>query len=105
LTLEKDLSNTFSSFNKFSFEQKGTSLRKVYSEAYASAYHERLAGQVEQQMRVAIKMLGDFWLTCWTDAGEPDLDDLLILELGNELIDEKLLSAKKPKLVVRECGD
>ncbi len=105
LTLEKDLSNTFSSFNKFSFEQKGTSLRKVYSEAYASAYHERLAGQVEQQMRVAIKMLGDFWLTCWIDAGKPNLVDLLIVQLEEASIEERLPSAKKSKLIVRECGD
>lgn len=96
---------THPSLNKFSFEQKGASFRKVYSEAYASAYHERLAGQVEQQMRVAIKMLGDFWLTCWIDAGEPDLDDLLTVKLEKTSIEEKLTSNKKHRLPVRTCDD
>lgn len=105
LTIEKDLSNTFAGVHKFSFEQKGTSLRKVYSEAYAAAYHKRLAGQVEQQMRAAIKMLGDFWLTCWIDAGEPSLDDLLVVGSDGTLIDENLVATKKKKLGVRECGD
>ncbi|HEX9958132.1 MAG TPA: integrase, partial [Fibrella sp.] len=35
-----------------------------------------LRGQVERQMRASIKMVGDFWYTCWVDAGQPDLKKL-----------------------------
>lgn len=105
LTLEKDLSNNFSNLKKFSFEQKGASLVKVYSKAYATAYHALLAGQVEQQMRVAIKMLGDFWLTCWIDAGKPSLDDLLLVKLPEAPWQEEPNANKKHRLPVRICGD
>jgi hypothetical protein len=105
LALEKDLSNTATSFHPFSFEQRGTSLRKVYSEAYATAYHRGLAGQVEQQMRASIKMVGDFWLTCWVDAGEPDLGDLLNVDWKKIHLQEEPASKKRRQLPVRSCGD
>jgi hypothetical protein len=103
LNLEKSLSQTFNKLAKFSFEKKRNSLKKVYAEAYATAYHKRLAGQVERQMRASIKMVGDFWLTCWIDAGKPNLDELLDLKLIETQPDE--VSSERPKLKVRECGD
>ncbi|OJW70735.1 MAG: S1/P1 Nuclease [Candidatus Amoebophilus sp. 36-38] len=102
LRLEKNLSQSFNKLNKFSFEKKGKSLRKVYSEAYATVYHELLAGQVERQMRASIKMVGDFWLTCWIDAGEPDLNELLGVNLAEESKEEPF---NQLQLQVRECGD
>ena len=77
LCLERKLSEGFSAVKKYSFEQRGGTLQKVYSVAYARAYHTLLDGQVEQQVRASIKMVGDFWLTCWIDAGKPDLAALL----------------------------
>lgn len=77
LCLEKQLSKSFPSVKKYSFEQRGSTLQKVHSIAYAKAYHTLLDGQVERQLRAAIQMVGDFWLTCWVDAGRPDLDTLL----------------------------
>jgi hypothetical protein len=35
-------------------------------------------------MRASIKMVGDFWLTCWIDAGQPDLAQLLGYQLTKE---------------------
>lgn len=103
LELEKGLSQNFNRLDKFSFEKKGSTLKKVYSEAYATAYHDLLAGQVERQMRASIKMVGDFWLTCWVDAGKPNLDDML----GSNLIERELEEASlaQTQLQVRECGD
>ncbi|RZK29083.1 MAG: S1/P1 Nuclease, partial [Hymenobacter sp.] len=37
------------------------------------AYHQRLNGQVERQLRYAAKLIGAFWYTCWVDAGQPEL--------------------------------
>jgi hypothetical protein len=102
LSLEQELSKNFPATKKYSFEQRGSILQKVYSIAYAHAYHTMLDGQVERQMRASIKMVGDFWLTCWVDAGQPDLD-MLLLPLHEEQLQEDFSTQKKLK--VRACGD
>jgi len=76
LLLEKNLTEKFGE-KKFSFETKGKQTVKVYSVEFSKAYHEVLSGMVEQRMRGAIKMLGDFWYTAWLDAGQPDLRALI----------------------------
>ena len=103
LALEKKLSQEFPSIKKYSFEQRGSTLQRVYSMAYAQAYHKLLDGQVERQIRASVKMVGDFWLTCWIDAGQPDLDTLLKLPLQEEQLQEHF--PKDKKLKVRTCGD
>jgi len=101
LSVEKQLSQDFPTAKKYSFEQRGGTLQKVYSHAYAQAYHTLLGGQVEQQMSASIKMVGDFWLTCWVDAGQPDLDALLQSPVPDEQLQEDFSSQKKRK--VRGC--
>lgn len=103
LSLEKKLSEYFPATKKYSFEQRGSTLQKVYSIAYAQAYHNILDGQVERQMRASVKMVGDFWLTCWVDAGQPDLDALLQLPLPEDQLQEDF--SKNKKLKVRACGE
>jgi hypothetical protein len=73
LSFEKLLGVKFEEDKKYSFEERGGKPVKVYSKEYAEAYHTMLAGQVQRQMRASIKMVGDFWFTCWVDAGQPDL--------------------------------
>ncbi len=62
---------------KYSFETRGKTTVKVYSAEYAKAYHQSLNGMVERQMQASIKSTGDFWLTAWVDAGQPDLQKLI----------------------------
>lgn len=76
LVLEKRLTEKFGE-KKFSFETKGKQTIKVYSVEFSTAYHDALSGMVEQRMRHAIKMVGDFWYTAWVDAGQPDLKSLI----------------------------
>lgn len=76
LLLEKQLTKKFGE-KKFSFETKGKQTIKVYSVEFSTAYHKALNGMVEQRMRDAIKMVGDFWYTAWVDAGQPDLKALI----------------------------
>jgi hypothetical protein len=76
LLLEKRLTEKFGG-KKFSFETKGKQTIKVYSVEFSTAYHDALSGMVEQRMRDAIKMIGDFWYTAWVDAGQPDLKSLI----------------------------
>jgi hypothetical protein len=46
---------------------------RVYSREFSQAYHRRLNGQVERQLRYAARLIGAFWYTAWVDAGQPDL--------------------------------
>jgi len=102
LRVEKKLSKAFPTAQKYSFEQRGSTLQRVYASAYAQAYHTLLDGQVERQMRASIKMVGDFWFTCWVDAGQPDLEPPLQLPLHQEKLQEDF--PKKKRLQVRACG-
>jgi len=102
LRVEKELSQGFNTLYKFSYEKKGATLKKTYSAAYARAYHNLLEGQVELQMRASIKMVGDFWVTCWVDAGEPNLDGLIGVSVA---LEEVIPDNKNLKAPIRECGD
>ncbi len=77
LIFERELSNKFSEDKKFGFDERNGVTTKTYSREFSTKYHEMLKNQVERQMRASIKMVGDFWLTCWIDAGQPDLTQLL----------------------------
>ncbi len=61
---------------KYSIDERNNINVKSYSVGYATQYHTLLNNQVERQMRNAVKMVGDFWFTCWVDAGQPDLNTL-----------------------------
>lgn len=76
LILEQQLNNTFPSTQKYVFEQRGSSIRRTYTRAYAQRYHEALNGMVEKQLRASIHTVASVWLTCWIDAGSPDLRSL-----------------------------
>lgn len=76
LSFEKELDSIFPSDQKYSFEQRGETTVKTYSAAYSEAYHNKLQGMVEEQMRLSIKHVGDLWYTCWVEAGMPDLNNL-----------------------------
>lgn len=92
LLLEKNLSEKFGE-RKYSFETKGKQTVKVYSVEFSTAYHDALSGMIEQRMREAVKMTGDFWYTAWVDAGQPDLKMLI-----NYMPSEKELAARKKEL-------
>jgi hypothetical protein len=104
LRFEKILTEKMGTDQKYSYEERNGVTTKVYSVPFSKAYHDMLNGQVERRMRASIKMVGDFWYTCWVDAGQPDLDKILdfkfdesdIEELRreNELWKQKLIEAR-----------
>lgn len=77
LLFEKQLTTRFGESKKYSFEERGQSFVKVYSFEFSRAYHRRLNGMVERQLRKAIKMTTDLWYTAWVDGGQPDLEMLM----------------------------
>jgi hypothetical protein len=84
LIFERKLTNQFSDDKKFGFDERNGVTMKNYSKEFSMRYHEMLKNQVERQMRASIKMVGDFWLTCWIDAGQPDLTQLLNYQLSKD---------------------
>ncbi|SMB94195.1 hypothetical protein SAMN00120144_2352 [Hymenobacter roseosalivarius DSM 11622] len=77
LRFEQELTSRFPNDKKYGFEERGAQgAVRVYSRDFSRAYHERLHGQVERQMRRAVQLVGAFWYTCWVNAGQPDLTNL-----------------------------
>ncbi|MFN8154291.1 MAG: zinc dependent phospholipase C family protein [Bacteroidia bacterium] len=74
LGIEKQLSLEFPPDKKYSYEERGGQLVKVYSAGYAEAYYKRLNGMVERRLFSAIHTVGSFWYTAWVNAGMPSLD-------------------------------
>ena len=77
LSFEKKLTQTMGDGRKYSIEERNNQSVKTYSQEFSKEYNKMLNQQVERQMRASIKMVGDFWFTCWVDAGQPDLTPLL----------------------------
>jgi hypothetical protein len=104
LRFEKELSKQFDEDKKYSFETRANMTVKVYSKEFTTAYSQMLGGQVERRMRASIEMVGDFWYTCWVDAGQPDLNGLLKMNPDQlKMIDEQEKDLQKePKIKTRQ---
>ena len=76
LIFERELTKEFAEEKKYSFEVRNNVTTRVYSRAFSEAYHKKLNGQVERQMRLAVQTVASFWYTAWVDAGQPDLNNL-----------------------------
>lgn len=77
LGLEKALDTRFPKDRKYAFVLRNNILQRNYSENYAAAYHQDLNGMVERRMRESIRQVANYWYSAWTDAGRPDLSDLM----------------------------
>ena len=73
---EKQLSASFPTDKKFSYELRNNVLTRTYSLEFSTKYHEMLNHQVERRMKASVRMVGDIWFTCWINAGQPDLSTL-----------------------------
>ncbi|HRH63973.1 MAG TPA: zinc dependent phospholipase C family protein [Bacteroidia bacterium] len=85
LLFEAELSKKILSDKKYSFENRGTTTVKVYSEEYTSAYDKMLNGMVERRMMASILTVGSMWYTAWVNAGQPNLDRLDTKEVSDSL--------------------
>jgi hypothetical protein len=75
--------------------------QKVFTMAYAKAYHDAMQGMVEKQMQHAIQDLVNFWYTAWVNAGKPDLnalDPASLTKANLPRLKEELRLYKKGKL-------
>jgi hypothetical protein len=76
LTVERELTRTFPSDQKYSFENRNGILVRQYSAAFTIAYNTKLDGMIERRMRASIATTASFWYTAWVNAGQPDLRSL-----------------------------
>ena len=91
---EKEITEKYGYDKKYSFETRGRSTVKVYSFEFSESYHKALRGMVERQMTKSVKMVGDFWYTCWVDAGQPDLNKLIGFEFSDQELAERRAKLK-----------
>jgi len=108
LLMEKRLSRTTSEAQRYVIEEKNGQNVKTYARLYSQKYHQLLNNQVERQMRRSIKMIGDFWFTCWVDAGQPDLGTLKKEQESEEQVEsnhKERLSWLQHLFMVRQEGD
>lgn len=73
LNFEKELTQKLPEDKKFTITERNGQTIRNYSKEFSDKYHRMLSDQVERRMRASVKMVGDFWFTCWVDAGQPDL--------------------------------
>ncbi|MCI5055118.1 MAG: zinc dependent phospholipase C family protein [Flavobacteriales bacterium] len=84
LSFERALTNEFNADAKYSYERRGNTTVKVYSQEFSTAYHNRLSGMVERRMKKAILSVGSLWYSAWIEAGAPELDNVEMSELSEE---------------------
>lgn len=88
LKFEKELTRSFPSDQKFSFEDRNGITVRQYSASFSRAYNEKLKGMVERRMRQSIFATASFWYTAWINAGQPDLAKLTNKEFSAEELKE-----------------
>lgn len=88
LLFEKQLTEKWPEDKKYSHETRNGMLVRVYSNEFTTKYDQMIQGQVERQMKAAISMVGDLWYTCWINAGQPDLSQLVFQNSDNEKKEE-----------------
>ena len=99
LDFERKLNTTFGIDRKYSNEQRGQAMIKVYSKEYSEAYHNMLDNQVERRIRASVLTVGSIWYTAWVDGGQPEL--INIQQTTKKLTDEerKALISEQQKLL------
>ena len=82
--IEKVLSDEFKEDQKYTFREAGKSTIKTYSQNYVTSYSKRLNGMVEDQMKKSAQLTANLWFTCWVNAGQPDLENLIYSDIDNK---------------------
>lgn len=77
LQSERRLSERFPADQQYCYEDRLDATVRTYCPEYARAWAEMMRGMVEERFRASIHAVGSIWYTCWVDAGQPELNDLL----------------------------
>lgn len=96
LGFEAALNQQVSPDQKYSYETRGSTMVRVYSETYTTRFDHMIEGQVERRMRAAIHMVGSIWYTAWVNAGQPDLAKLGQKQVSDSLNREPVNTGSTP---------
>ena len=88
LRIEKELTKSFPTDRKYSYEQRGNTTISTYSREFCELYHNQMNGMVERRLKAAVLAVGSIWYTAWVDAGQPDLKSLQNQKPSPELLKE-----------------
>lgn len=103
LSYERELTASFGEEKKYSYETRGQTNMKVYSQEFSRAYSQMLDGQIERRMKSAVISIGSFWYTAWIDAGQPNLKALRPIGSTNDTDSLSVDSLNTPsRLKIRE---
>lgn len=105
LRFERELTNSYPSDAKYSFENRNGTIIRTYSTGFTKAYNDKLGGMVERRMRQSIFAIASFWYTAWVNAGQPDLKKLTNKEFAAEDLkefEELQNNWRKGKIIGRE---
>lgn len=77
LKTEKQNRDAFSKVELYKKDDSGHLVlfynQPVFSDEYANSFNKALDGMVEQQLRLSIQDVADYWYTAWVNAGSPEL--------------------------------
>ncbi|MEO9211290.1 MAG: zinc dependent phospholipase C family protein [Ginsengibacter sp.] len=80
LKIEMQVRKSFPKDNMYKKDAEGNLIKSfnapVYSDEYAQHFHTALNGMVEQQLRLSITDVANFWYTAWVNGGSPNLTSL-----------------------------
>ncbi|CAH1000459.1 hypothetical protein LEM8419_01612 [Neolewinella maritima] len=103
LSTEAHLRQVYPVDQQFCFEERlGREVRTQCRE-YAAAWSDAMDGMVEARFRAAIHAVGSVWYSCWVDAGQPNMQQLLNPATGDETADS-LNAAAGPPLLLQRTG-
>jgi hypothetical protein len=104
LEIEQEVSKSFPNYKKFVSTTKNGVTLTLQTQEYATLFHEKLDGMVEQQMRDAVLAVGSAWYSAWFEAGQPNLNHLFEkMPMGEPNLDTTAY-AKKDKMLGRDEG-
>lgn len=80
LSTEKQLRTNYDTSKLYRKDAAGKRIlfynQPVFSDEYAAAFNATLKNMVEDQLRLSIEDIANFWYTAWVDGGRPNLQSL-----------------------------
>jgi len=69
---------------QYVYDEKGTVIKKQFSQKYCEEFNRLSNNMVEHRMRRAVKAVACLWYSAWVNAGQPDLSRLENKEISKE---------------------
>lgn len=78
LDLERQVTLAIGRNKKYELVDRGGVVSMNYSIDFSEFYANKMNRMVERRMHLAVKRVASFWFTAWVNAGQPDLNELVL---------------------------